>query len=945
MTSQTPAVTTPARSSRSSGRMLAAALFLLAGISALLVALMVAGYLVLARDLPSADTLAARTATFRSTRILDREGQLLNETFNPEAGRRTVVPLAEISPLLVQATIATEDANFYRHRGVDPVAIARAVWYALQEREIVSGASTIPQQLVKQAFLSSERSVSRKVKEAVLAAEISRRYSKDQILELYLNEIFYGNLAYGAEAAAETYFGKDVAQLSLPEAALLAGLPQAPAYYDPYTQPERALRRRGTVLALMAAAGAISVEEAEAARQAPLELVPLRFDLRAPHFTLLVREQIEAAWGPDALYKLGLEVTTTLDGGLQAEAERIVAEQVGRLADRDVGNGALVALRPGSGELLALVGSADFNKAEISGQVNMATAPRQPGSALKPFVYLATFEQPEQPREARWTPGTLVADIRTEFPDGANPPYVPLNYDEREHGMVTVRAALANSYNIPAVKALETAGLPAMVALARRLGITTLTRPDYGLSLALGGGEVPLLELTGAYAALAAGGERHPPIAILKVVDGAGQVLCEAADPARPCPPAEPGGEDRRRVIDPVDAFLVTDILRDNEARIPAFGPGSALELDRPAAVKTGTTNDFRDNLTLGYTPQLVTGVWVGNADNRPMRGVSGVTGAGPIWNAFMRAALAEEPVLDFDPPPGVAPFEVCRDTGSLPSPACPERRRWWFAEDRPPLPPERDLWQRLRLDRETGRLADAGTPADRILEQVFKIYPEAYRAWAEANGIPQPPPGFDQTPEIPVAVRIEAPASGARVWGSVAVLGNASLPGFASYRLTVAPGRDAEEPGQVIGAGDRPVAAGLLGVWQSQGQEPGSYTLRLTVFDAQGRAFEDRINLRLEPPEASATASATSSAAPPSPSPTTALAPSATPPATLPASPPPPTLAPNPTPALKPSPPPATLAPRPTLLPPSPEPSPAPSIEPSPEPSGEPGGTETPEG
>ncbi|RIL09887.1 hypothetical protein DCC79_09695, partial [bacterium] len=842
---------------------LGSAVLVVLGLAVVAAGAAVSGYVYLAAALPPAEELAARSAPFRSTRIYDRNGNLLNEAFNPDAGRRTVVPLGQVSPFLVQATIATEDANFYDHGGVDPVAIARAAWYALREREVVSGASTIPQQLVKLVLLTSERSVSRKVKEAVLAEEISRRYSKDQILELYLNEIFYGNLAYGARAAAETYFGKDVKDLTLAEAALLAGIPQAPAYYDPYANLERARRRQGVVLSLMAEAGYITRDQAAAAAAEPIALVPLRFDLKAPHFTLMVREAVERLYGPEALYKHGLNVTTTLDGALQAEAERIVAEQVDALAGRHVTNGALVALRPESGEVVALVGSKDFNDAAISGQVNMAMAPRQPGSSIKPLAYLAAFEQPDKPAAERWTPGTLVADIRTEFPDGANPPYVPVNYDGREHGMVTVRDALANSYNIPAVKALQTVGLPAFLAVARRVGITTLTRPDYGLSLSLGAGEVPLIEMTGAFAVLASGGYRRAPTLILKVTDSAGNVVCDAADPNRPCQPGPVGsGIGRERAVDPVDAFLITDILRDNAARLPAFGPGSALELDRPAAVKTGTTNDYRDNLTIGFTPRLVTGVWVGNADNSPMQGVSGVTGAGPIWNAFMRAAHRDLPVEDFAPPAGVRQWEICADTGTQPSEACPARRTAWFADDRPPLAAEHDLWQRVPIDRDTGGWAEDGTPRDRIDEVVFKIYPLEHRGWATAHGIPQPP-DRPVPPEARPAAEIDAPDDGDEVTGRVEIIGTARAPDLTGYEVAVAAGFSSRGDWTVIARSDQPVSGGRLAVWDTRGLPPGAYTLRLTVEDGRGDAVVDRVRVTVVADSPTATPTATPTAGP----------------------------------------------------------------------------------
>ncbi|MEZ4555038.1 MAG: PBP1A family penicillin-binding protein [Caldilineaceae bacterium] len=853
-----PAAPPPPRPTFGRGLLSGALVFLVLAVFALGASII--GYALIAADLPAPGELRNRASTFQTTRIYDREGNLLNETFDPNAGRRTVVPLAEMSPYLVQATIATEDANFYDHRGIDPVALVRALYYAVREGDVVSGGSTIPQQLVKMVMLSPERTIRRKVNEAILSAEISRRYSKEQILEIYLNELSYGNLAYGADAAAETYFGKEVRELTLAEAALLAGLPQLPAYYDPYSHPDRAKARQEVVLGLMVEQGLISGEEADAAWAEPLAYQPVEFDLDAPHFTLFVRQQLEAILGPEALYQTGLEVYTTLDPTLQTAAEGIVAEQVAKLAEHNASNGALVALRPQTGEILALVGSADFDNVEIDGQVNMALAPRQPGSSIKPLVYLATFEQPDKPAAERWTPGTLVADIKEEFPDGANPPYVPVNYDGREHGLVPVRTALGSSFNIPAVRALQQVGLDAFLALARRVGITTLTRPDYGLSLALGGGEVPLLELTGAYAVLANGGVQTPPVSILEIRTGAGETLCKLGS-EQPCQPAE-----ARQVVSPVDAFLVTDILRDNEARTPAFGPNSLLRLDRPAAVKTGTTNDFRDNLTVGYTPQLVTGVWVGNADNSPMRNISGVSGAGPIWNQFMTTALAGEPALDFTPPPGVRQVEVCADTGTRPSQACPERRQWWFAEDRLPLPPEKDLWQVVRLDRNSGQVATEFTPGDAIEARTFKIYPARYRQWAEEHGIPQPPPGAvpedvatvapgetppGATPPAPPQsapnVAIREPAEGWVVDGVVTVVGSANVANFGGYELQYGVSHNPGAFSLSFAGGSAPVVDGVLGQWDTRGLDNGPHTLRVLVRDQAGSLYEARVRVFIE--------------------------------------------------------------------------------------------------
>lgn len=804
------------------------------------------GYATIAAGLPAPGELTARASRFQSTRILDRAGNLLAETFDPNAGRRTAVPLDRISPYLVQATISTEDANFYRHPGIDPVALLRALYYAVREGDVVSGASTIPQQLVKMVFLSPERTVTRKINEAILSAEISRRYAKEQILEIYLNELYYGNFAYGADAAAQTYFDKSVSELTLGEASLLAGLPQLPATYDPYTNPDRAKRRQSVVLGLMVDNGYITAAEADAAWLEPLTYVPLSFEMNAPHFTLYVRQQLESTFGPEALYQTGLIVTTSLDPDMQAHAERIVAEQVAGLADRNVSNGALVAMRAENGEIVAFVGSADFDNVEIDGQVNMALAPRQPGSSIKPFVYLASFEQPGKPIEERWTPGTLIADIEGQFPDGANPPYVPRNYDLREHGMVTVRSALANSYNIPAVRTLQEVGLPDFLSLMQRVGVTTLTRPDYGLSLSLGGGEIPLIELTTAFGVLAAGGVYHPPVAILEITDSQGTVLCRAHSD-RPCRPPHP--DEGRQVVNAVDAFLLSDILSDNVARTPSFGANSVLRLNRPAAVKTGTTNDFRDNLTLGYTPQLVTGVWIGNADYTPMRNISGVSGAGPIWNQFMTAALVDEPAQEFIPPPGVQQFDVCADTGTRPSEACPEIRRHWFAQDRPPLPPEADLYQVVRLDRNSGRLANEFTPPDAVEEKVFKIYPEPYREWAEANGIPQPPFDPEQVFDLVPELFIRAPVEGEVVSGVVAVFGTANTPNFRSYELQYGVSHD---PGAfsppVIGPFGAPVLDGFLGEWDTRDLSEGPHTLRLVVYDNFGGGYERRVRVFVAP-------------------------------------------------------------------------------------------------
>ena len=797
----------------------------LAMLAAAAMVLGLAAYVSVAAELPDPATLRVRLATFRSTLIQDRHGLALSEAFDPNMGRRTLVSLDEIAPALRQATIATEDARFYQHSGFDLRAIIRALWQAAQRGEWFSGASTIPQQLVKIAFLTPERNLRRKFKEVILAAEISRRYTKDEILELYLNEICYANLACGIEAASQTYFSKHASELTLAEAALLAGLPQAPAYYDPYTHPDRAKGRQETVLSLMVQAGFASPAEAKAASGEPLDYQPSLLGGVAPHFVLLVRQQLEERFGPEVLYRRGLVVTTALDTETQKMAERLVRDHVAGLAERGVSNGALVALRPDSGEVLALVGSDDFED-PVDGQINMAVVPRQPGSALKPFVYLAGFES----SRLRWTPGTLLADIAEDFVESGRSPYRPVNYDGQEHGLVTIRSALANSYNIPAVRALQAVTLPRFRDLARRLALQSLDRDDVGLPMALGAAEVPLLDLTGAYAVLANGGRASRPVFVLSVKDGDGMVLCEQGT-GEPCQSQPPSA-----VVREEDVFLITDILSDNVARTPMFGSDSPLNLGRPAAAKTGTTNDFRDNLAVGYTPDLVVGVWVGNSDNAPMNGSTGVTGAAPIWHDFMVEFHGNAAALSFQAPSTVRRITVCADTGGLPSSACPEHASWWFAADRLPVPKDQDLWQLIGLDTRNGLLAGPTTPQQYISLQGFKVYPEPHRPWAMGHGVPQPP--GEESPVDPPVATIRQPADGETVSGRVVVLGSAGGAAFSRYRLVaqvMGTGDDYDE--LEIQSGDTAIIDGVLGEWDTALVPPGRHALRLDVDVTHGES------------------------------------------------------------------------------------------------------------
>ncbi len=725
-------------------------------------------YLSIAATLPDVDDLRARASKFETTRILDREGKELYQILDPTAGRRTFVKLDKISPYMIAATIATEDKEFYNNPGFDPVAIARALLQNYTTGEVVSGASTITQQLARSLLLSpserGERTVQRKAREIVLAAEITRRYSKEEILELYLNEIYFGNLAYGVEAAAQTYFNTSAQKLTLAQASFLAGLPQSPAVYDIFTNREATLYRHKQVLELMYRVSqekkcievSTGVEpvcvDAASARLAAQQVEsytfqPNRNQLRYPHWVNYIRSELERMYDPQTIYRSGFTVTTTIDPRLQDAAEQLVRTQVQALAANNVKDGALIAIRPSTGEILAMVGSADFYNAAISGQVNMAISPRQPGSAIKPLTYTAAFEK-------GWTPATLIWDVPTKFapsgdPNDENRSYEPVNYDGRFHGPVTARDALANSYNIPAVKTLQFVGVykdptsgaeNGFVSFAKRMGITTLTRPDYGLALTLGGGEVTLLELTSAYSIYANSGMRIPPVSILRIVDASGQEVLKYEAPL-PDP-----------VIRPEHAFLITSILSDNAARAPMFGPNSPLNLPFPAAAKTGTTNDYHDNWTLGYTPNLAVGVWVGNADYTPMYNTTGVTGAAPIWSSFMQFAvplLSNNQYAQFTRPAGMIDKIICSVSGSEPSEKCPEQRAEIFLESQPPLPKQEDLWQRVQVDTWTA-LRVSSSCSEFIKEMdVINVKDKAAiswikktdqgRAWAEGLGFSEP--------------------------------------------------------------------------------------------------------------------------------------------------------------------------------------------------------------
>lgn len=593
---------------------------------------------IFAFDLPSPDKIVRKEGF--STSILDRNGKTLYDIFADQ--RRTPASIEDIPENLKHAIVAIEDKNFYTHSGFDPIGILRGLSRQFT-RGYAQGGSTLTQQLVKNVLLTSDRSVFRKVREFILATQIERKYSKDQILQMYLNESPYGGTAWGVEAAAETYFGKKVKELSLLECAILAGFPQRPSLYSPYSSDPKAYVARTTnVLRRMREDNYISADDEKKALE---ELPNVQFQakgasFKAPHFVQYVQKILEDRYGERVVEQGGLKVTTTLDLDLQEKAEGVVASEIEKVKSAKISNGAAVVLDPENGEVLAMVGSRGFNDPDIDGQVNVAMSLRQPGSTFKPFTYVTGLKK-------GYTASTLIMDVPTEFPGGAgNEPYTPVNYDGKYRGPMQVRYTLANSMNIPAVKMLGMVGVKDTLQTAYDMGLTSLppnqeTLNRVGLSLTLGGGEVRLIDLTRAYGAFLNGGYKVEPISILKVVDSTGKVL-EENEPKK-----------GSRVLSEGEAFIIDDILSDNKARQMVFGTNSLLNVPGwDIAAKTGTTNDRRDNWTIGGNQQIAVGVWVGNNDNSPMAAlVSGVSGAAPIWRRIILDALNGKPRVRFDPP------------------------------------------------------------------------------------------------------------------------------------------------------------------------------------------------------------------------------------------------------------------------------------------------------
>jgi penicillin-binding protein 1C len=669
-------------------------------------------YWFILRDLPSPATLGKYEIP-QATKIYDRNGQLLFDIFVGQ--NRSAVPLSDIPLVVRQATLSIEDKNFYKHSGINPVGgLLRAAAASILSHRL-QGGSTITQQLVKAALLTPDRTLSRKAKEFLLAPIVEMLYSKDKILEMYLNTVAYGGTAWGVETASEKYFGVPIKNVTLAQAALLAGLPQAPTLYSPFgAHPEYAKQRQREVLTRMVEDGYISKDEADAAFNEPLTFKQ-ETGIQAPHFVMYVKQLLVDKYGENLVERGGLKVTTTLDLDLQNYAQATVAAEVAKLKYADVSNGAALITHPATGEILAMIGSTDYF-ASGSGSFNVVTSERQPGSSFKPINYAIGIDKHIV------TPATMFLDTPTCFGNVAGQAaYCPHNYDGKFHGPVQLRFALGNSLNIPAVKMLFLNTVQDVVASASAFGLNTLTDPShYGLSLTLGGGEVHMTDMAEAFSVFANAGIRKDLVSILKVTDKTGKVLEEFKDPNL--------GKDvpsqllltGTRAVSAETAFLISHILLDNNARQEAFGPASSLVVKgHSVSVKTGTTDDLRDNWTIGYTPQYLVATWVGNNDNSPMNRalVSGITGAAPIWNKLMSKVLEGKPDIWPKQPDGIVGAHVCAMSGLMPpnqDPNAPPEAKGcatrfeYFIKGTVPSKVE-NLKQTVAIDKTTNDLAPAG--------------------------------------------------------------------------------------------------------------------------------------------------------------------------------------------------------------------------------------------
>ena len=810
--------------------------------------------------------------------IFDRNGKLLYEYVDDRSGLRSPVKIEDISPWMIAATISTEDASFWSNPGVNTRGLIRAGLETLHLRSAdaasSTGGSSITQQLVKNVYIPleerSQRSYKRKLKETIYALELSNRYSKNQILEWYLNQISYGGLYNGVEAASMGYFGVHAKDLSLAQAALLAGIPAGPVAYDPVNNPENAIARRNEVLRIMHGRNRVETDGGDGNKVpasrfqvdqggttidatdpmfylstlAPMNITPQRFPVQAPHFVFdVIQPQLVHDFGLEALHQGGLRVTTSLDLDLEEKAQGIIENWVSEFeAVSDAHNGALVAIDPRTSEILTYVGSRDYFRDDIKGQNNNANSLNSPGSTLKPFTYAAAFEK------LGWGPGTEILDTPITYSDGVNEAFTPRNPSGDFHGPISVHDALGNSLNIPAFKTALYVGVANVVDEYRKFGMTTLDDHSYGPSVTIGGVDVKLADVTYAYSALAnngvmrgvptrldlpAGNRKLDPVTILQITKSNGEVLYPKTDDHRV-------KVQEVQVVDPQYAYMITSILSDPSAFCITYGCG-ALSIGRQWGVKTGTSEPFENSRaigetwTYGYTPELVTGVWAGNADNSPIHNILSTSISYRAVRDFMQAALVDTPASTFERPPGLSTVDTCTPSGLRATDACGRKVKNLLPAATAPKQPD-DWWQKVKVDMRNGMLATELTPPQFVQERFGLAIPSSLQGflrdqaleWTKVinAGVVPTERSDGQSP-----VEISSPKSGSTVKGVVYVYGKADTPDFAAYRLEYGAGPAPAEWTLITRSTDRPVNNGL-GLWNASDLPDGSYTLRLVLED-----------------------------------------------------------------------------------------------------------------
>jgi membrane peptidoglycan carboxypeptidase len=872
-----------------------------------------------ADQLVAPDERAINQPSF-GAKIYDRNGKLLYEYVDDHSGLRRPVKLENVSEAFLAATIATEDDSFFSNPGVNIKGLGRAAWENFSPLSSTpgvlggSGGSSITQQLVKNVYIAQEerqkRSISRKLKETVFAIELTNRYEKERILEWYVNQISYGGVYNGVEAASQGYFGKSARDLTIGEAAMLAGIPQSPAAYDPVNHAEASTERRNQILDILEHKGTVRIgkdrhyqvnpEELAAAKEQPIDIAVKRFPIEAPHFVLqYVQPQLEQLLGREALYRDGLVVNTTLDLDLQYETQAIMEKWIREFENTSNShNGSMMVMDPKSGEVLVMIGSRDYFREDIEGKNNNATACNSPGSSFKPFAYLTAF------LELGWGPGTFVLDTPVSYPESDGTSFTPVNPGKNFQGPITVRNALGNSLNIPAVKTAAAVGPDKIVNQARKMGFmqTFRLRRDggcsvqggYGPAIATGGVDVTLEEMMFGYSVFANGGvmrgqesfsaqarranERQiDPVAILKVTDAQGRTRYDVEQHRK-----------QERIVKEDYTYLVSNILSDPSAECITFGCGGISVPGRQVAVKTGTSEPFEsrgpnagkigETWAFGYSPDYVVGIWAGNSNNAPVVNIFSTSISFRSMRDVMLAAYAGRPGTPFNRPEGVVQDTVCVPSGLKPSPLCAKTTTDLIAKDKVPTK-EDDWWQRVRIDVRTGLLATPGTPFQFTEEKVMLVLPpdlvknpeDRKRAdeWAQALGLTVAPtetspalgvvpfPGAPTIPTAPGAVpslggaasdiftAILSPTAGQNVTANVPVIGRAFSTAFDSYKLEY--GRGASPTTWLlIAQSNTPVQAGTLGSWNATALAADTYVLRLTVKDRQRGDLVSSVSVRV---------------------------------------------------------------------------------------------------